>query len=328
MMDGPGSFRRILVTGGAGFIGGHLVAALLARGAEVTVVDDFSTGAAANLPDHASLRVIQGSVTDPAAMAGVGPVDLVFHLAAVVGMRLVAADRGWAYQVAVRGTRNVLAATGNTPIVIASSSAVYGLQREGRASERMRPSAARLLEYDGGVRGYACGKWAAEQLGRRAARAGRPVLIVRPFNVVGPAQSGEHGMVVPTFIDRAARGLPLTVFSPGTQTRCFTGVEAFVGCILRLVDTCRAWTVPNRVVNVGTGTPTSIARLARIVVEETGSASPIHVVPYESRFPGRHDVLRRVPDLRRLGGLVGAWEWPHIREIVQRCVGAVPAGRA
>lgn len=325
---GPGAFRRVLVTGGAGFIGGHLVAALLARGAEVTVVDDFSTGTAANLPEHPSLRVVRGCVTDRAVMEGVGPVDLVFHLAAVVGMRLVASDRGRAYTLAVNGTFNALRATGTAPVVIVSSSAVYGLQRSGRASERMRPTAARLLEYDGGIRGYASGKWAAEQLGRRAARAGRRVLIVRPFNVVGPRQSAEYGMVVPTFVGCAVDGRPLTVFAPGTQTRCFTGVDAFIRCMLRLAETDAAWTVPNHTVNVGTDTPISIARLARIVLEETGSSSPVEVVPYQSRFPEVHDVQRRVPDVRRLTRLVGAWEWPDIRTIIRECVASLAAERA
>lgn len=326
MVSGPGPFRRVLVTGGAGFIGSHLVAALLARGAEVTVVDDFSTGTEGNLPDHPSLRVVRGCVCDPAVMARAGTADLVFHLASVVGMRLVAGDRRRAYRVAADGTRGVLAATGRAPLVVLSSSAVYGLQRGGRAAERVRPDAARLLEYDGGVRGYACGKWAAERLARRAARAGRPVLIVRPFNVVGPRQSAEFGMVMPTFVDCALAARPLTVFAPGTQTRCFTEVEAFVRCLLRLVETDRAWTLPNRTVNVGTDTPTSIAGLARIVLEETGAAVEVEVAPYESRFPGRHDVQRRVPDLRRLHRLVGAWEWPGIRSIVRGYVESLAAG--
>lgn len=326
MVSGPGPFPRVLVTGGAGFIGSHLVAALLVRGAEVTVVDDFSTGAAGNLPDHPRLRVVRGCVCDPRVMARAGTADLVFHLAAVVGTRLVAGDRRRAYRVAVDGTRSVLAATGPAPAVLASSSAVYGLQRGGRASERVRPEAARLLEYDGCVPGYACGKWAAEGLGRRAARAGRRVLIVRPFNVVGPRQSAEYGMVVPTFVERALDGRPLTVFAPGTQTRCFTGVEPFVRCLLRLVATDAAWTVPNRTVNVGTDTPTSVAGLARIVLEETNSASQVEVAPYESRFPGRHDVQRRVPDLRRLHRLLGAWEWPDIRTVVRECVGSLAVG--
>lgn len=319
--------RRVLVTGGAGFIGSHLVSTLLARGAEVTVVDDFSTGAAANLPDHPSLRVVRGCVTDPSVLEGAGPADLVFHLAAVVGMRLVAGDRARAYALAADGTAAVLAATGPAPIVIASSSAVYGLQRGGRASERARPAPSRLLEYDGGVPGYASGKWAAEELGRGAARAGRPVLIVRPFNVVGPRQSAAYGMVVPTFVDCAVESRPLTVFAPGTQTRCFTGVEAFVACLLRLVDTPAAWTVPDRTVNVGTDVPVSIDRLARIVLEETGSSSAIEVLPYESRFPHCHDVQRRVPDLDRLRSLVGDWAWPDVRTIVRGCVASLAAGQ-
>lgn len=294
----------------------------------VTVVDDFSTGAAANLPAHGSLRIVRGCVTEAAVMERVGPVDLVFHLAAVVGMRLVAGNRSRAYELAVNGTARVLAATSPAPIVITSSSAVYGLQWRGRASERARPSPSRLLAYDGGVHGYACGKWAAEKLGRRAARAGRPVLIVRPFNVIGPRQSGRYGMVVPTFVACAVDGRPLTLFSPGTQTRCFTGVEEFVACLLRLAQTDAAWEVGDRSVNVGAETPTTIAHLARIVLEETGSDSPIQVVPYQSRFPGGHDVQRRVPDLDLLRRLIGGWDWPDVRTMVQRCLGARTAGSA
>jgi UDP-glucose 4-epimerase len=324
--DGP--FGRVLVTGCAGFIGSHLVAALLARGAEVVVVDDFSTGEASNLPSHPALRVVRACVSERGAMERAGPVDLVFHLAGVVGMRLVASDRRRAYALAVRGTAAVLAATGDAPVVLASSSSVYGLQDGGRAREDARTGRDALLAYDGGRRGYASGKWALERLGRRAGRAGRRVLIVRPFNVVGPRQSAAYGMVVPTFVSSALEGRPLTVFAPGTQTRCFTCVDAFVACLLRLVRTPAAWALPGAAINVGSDSPTSIARLARIVLEETGSASEVEVVPYGSRFPGAHDVQRRLPHLARLERMVGGWEWPDVRAVVRRCIAAAEADRA
>ncbi|HET7231789.1 MAG TPA: NAD-dependent epimerase/dehydratase family protein [Longimicrobium sp.] len=317
---------RVLVTGGAGFIGGHLAARLLRAGARVAVLDDFSTGRAENLPRHPSLRVIRGCVTDAAAVRAAGPVDAVFHCAGVVGMRLAVRERERAWRVAVRGTRTVIEATGDAALVLVSSSAVYGVDAPVPAGEHQAAGAAGLLDYDGGTRGYASGKLGMERLGRAAARMGRRVLIVRPFNVVGPRQTHAYGMVLPSFVRHALEGLPLEVHDDGLQTRCFSHVGTFVDALLRLARTPPAWARGGRVVNLGSATPTSIGELAELVLEETGSASPVLRVPYASVFPGRRDVRERIPDTSLLAELSGAPRWPGAREIVREVLAEVEAG--
>jgi UDP-glucose 4-epimerase len=177
-----------------------------------------------------------------------------------------------------------------------------------------------LLALDGGVPGYASGKWRLEERGRAAAAAGRQVLVVRPFNVVGPRQTGRYGMVVPTLVRRALRGQPLTVFDDGEQSRCFSHVRPFVRTVGALVEREECWRPGGLTINLGADQPTSIGALSRIVLEETRSTSPIQHVDYASVFPGRRDVRARVPDTRRCGALVGEVQWPDARAIVRDVV--------
>jgi UDP-glucose 4-epimerase len=309
--------RRVLVTGGAGFIGSHLVARLLERGARVTVLDDLSSGARANLPSADDVRWLEGCVTDARLVRSAGPADLVVHLAGVVGMRLAWRERERAFRIADTGTRTLLAETGPAPVLLCSSSAVYGLDAATPSSERVRIDPAALLDYDGGAPGYGSGKWRLEQLGREAARAGRPILIVRPFNVVGPRQTGAYGMVLPTFVDRALHRLPLQVHDDGKQTRCFSDIGTFTECLVRLVSAPDGWAAGGRTMNVGTTVPTAIGELAQMVVEETGSGAGIEFIPYTSTFPGHRDVRARIPDIRRLRALLGEVEWPGVRGVVR-----------
>jgi UDP-glucose 4-epimerase len=166
-----------------------------------------------------------------------------------------------------------------------------------------------------------------ERLGRAAARAGRRVLIVRPFNVVGPGQSGAYGMVVPTFVRRALEGQPLEVYDDGRQTRCFSHVGAFVECLLRLVRAADAWARGAETVNVGCASPVSIGVLAEAVLEETGSRAGVRHLPYAAAFPGRCDVRSRVPDTSRLRALVGETEWPPLRAVVREVAASLCNGR-
>lgn len=316
----PSSPPRVLVTGGAGFIGSHLVEHLLGRGAHVTVFDDLSTGSLANLPEHPRLAFVQGSVLDPAALGSAAGADIVLHLAAVVGMRLAAVHRDRAFAVSDEGTRNVIACSGAARLVLFSSSSVYAHGGGGAVDEDAVAPPEELLALDGGVPGYASGKWRLEERGRDAAAAGRQVLVVRPFNVVGPRQTGRYGMVVPTLVARALRGEALTVYDDGAQSRCFSHVRTFARTLGALVEREECWRPGGLTVNVGAKQPTSIADLSRIVLEETRSASPVEHVDYASVFPGQRDVRSRVPDTRRCDGLVGAVRWPDSRTVVRDVV--------
>ncbi|HZM00998.1 MAG TPA: NAD-dependent epimerase/dehydratase family protein [Planctomycetota bacterium] len=310
---------RVLVTGGAGFLGHHLVRRLLAAGRPVTVLDDLSAGSVERLPRHDRLAVIAGSVLDPAALArAAAGAELVHHLAGVVGMAQVVRDGPRAFAVAAQGTAAVLAATGGAPAVLVSSSAVYGLGRSGAARECDPIAPDEVLAYDAGTPGYACGKLELERLGREAAAGGRKVLVVRPFNVVGEGQSGAYGMVLPTFLAAAAAGAPLRVHGDGSQVRSFCEVGAFTDALLRLVEQPAAWALAGAPINLGSPRPTTILELARLVLAVTGSRSPIEFVPYARDYPGRSDVAFRVPDVSRLEGLIGPTRWPPLEEVVAR----------
>lgn len=309
--------ERILLSGGCGFIGSHLVRALLVAGHRVTVLDDLSTGSMASLPVSSHLDPVQGSVLDPVPVARAARgVDAVVHLAGVVGMRLATDHREQAHRVAAEGTRRLLEATGDAPALLVSSSAVYGLGKDGPVREEDAAGVAGCLRYDGGLPGYASGKLALEATGAEHAARGRPVRVLRPFNVVGPGQSASYGMVLPTFVRRALEGRPLVVHDDGEQTRTFSGVRTFVACAVRLLARPESWSPTDLAVNVGATTPTRIGDLARLVVEETGADVPVEFVPYHRAFPGRRDVRAREPDVSRLRSLIGEVEWPGVREIV------------
>jgi UDP-glucose 4-epimerase len=321
MSAAPADGDRVLVTGGAGFIGRHLVARLLAAGRAVTVLDDLSTGSLANLPAHPSLSFMQASVLDAAATreAARGAAE-VYHLASVVGMRRATQQREHAHRVAVEGTRHVLGASGAARAVLFSSSAVYGLRHADPASEAHALHERDTREYDGGGAGYATGKLGLETLGADAARAGREVLVVRPFNVVGRGQSPAYGMVLPTFVQRALAGEELIVHDDGRQARAFSHVDTFLDALFRLQGVPAAWRAPGNVFNVGTPEATTILQLADLVQELTGSARPPRFIPYAEAFPGRRDVPSRAPDPARLHAAIGALAWPSVRDIVREVV--------
>jgi UDP-glucose 4-epimerase len=312
---------RILVTGGCGFIGAHLVRALALAGYRIRILDDLSTGQPGAVGSLPGVELVRGSVLDPAATATAARgADLVVHLAGVVGMRLAVGDSGTAYRVASEGTRVLLGHTGTAPAVLVSSSAVYGLS-DGRTamSESLPIDRAAPLAYDGGRPGYATGKWELERLG---ATADRPVLVVRPFNVVGPGQRARYGMVLPTFLDQASRGVPLSVYGDGSQRRCFSDVGGFVRVLLRLVDTPVAWRPGRNVFNIGSATETTIRELAELVLAATGSGAGLRYRPYQDTFPGRTDVTGRVPSLDRLHSVVGDTAWLPTTSIVKDMVEA------
>jgi UDP-glucose 4-epimerase len=320
---------KTLVTGGCGFIGGHIVARLVADGDRVSVLDDLSSGRYENLPRSSQVTFHLGSVLDAAAVArAAAGVDRVIHLASVVGMRLASSRQDVAYQVSANGTSTVLTITGDRPIVLFSSSSVYPDvdQREHHECDTLSLAAA--LAYDGGRAGYACGKLRLEQLAEEESCKGRRVLVVRPFNVVGAGQLSAYGMVLPTFIEAAQAGRPIRIYDDGEQTRTFAEVTMFTNCLIRLMNQDRVWAMPLNTLNIGSTESTSINRLAELVKKATRARVPLVYCPYEVVFPGRRDVRSRVPDTTRLESLLGALEWPGIAEIVdQLCSAPALAGR-
>jgi UDP-glucose 4-epimerase len=295
-----------VVTGGAGFIGSHLVEELLAAGHAVHVIDDLSTGTIDNLAaaaTHPRLRVTIASVDDPAVAARCCEgADIVFHLAGVVGVRRLATEPLVVMQRNLVGTQCMLAAAAaaRVPILLTSSSEVYG---DGRVPfcehDSIRPGVTEGLRG-----GYACAKAMGEWLAfGHADDSGLPVVVVRLFNTVGPRQSGDHGMVLPRFVAQAVRNEPITVYGDGAQTRCF----AHVGNVVRaLVGLAKAEGAAGRVFNVGSDAETSVLALAELVRERAGSRSTIVRVPFDDVFPrGFVDPVRRVPSLVRLRQVLG-----------------------
>lgn len=317
--------KTALVTGGAGFIGSWLVRRLLESDYNVVVLDNLSSGNIDNLPSQDEhLEILKGSVLDRKIVRrATQHVDLIFHLAGVVGMRLATKQRDLSYRIAVEGTENILEHTDHVPAVLFSSSAVYGYTQSGTSSETMDLSREVPLEYDGGEAGYATGKWEMEQLGLAAARQGRLILCIRPFNVVGPRQSHAYGMVLPTFVRRALTGKPLYIYDDGNQSRTFSEVGTFITCIMRLIKDQTAFNEAKNIINIGSEQIVQLNELAQIVLEETGRIVPIQHVPYHSVFPSRRDVRWRAPNVERLHSFIGTVAWPNIRDIVQLVIVAI-----
>jgi UDP-glucose 4-epimerase len=299
---------RYLVTGGAGFVGSHLVDRLAARGAQVVVLDDLSTGLRSNLAEvggqRGAVELIEGSVLDPDAVAAaIERCEAVFHLAGVVGVRRVAAEPLEALRVNVDGSAVVLAAAAasGASVVLASSSEVYGTAPRVPCRE---DDPLPLADVRAARTAYAASKAMAECLGfAHAARSGLRFLAVRLFNTVGPRQRGRFGMVLPRFVDQAVAGRPLTVYGDGDQTRCFAHVADVVDGILALVDRGAYGSV----FNLGSDVECSILELATRVRDAVGSTSPIVRLPFAEARPGLgDDVRRRVPDLSRVRATVGA----------------------
>jgi UDP-glucose 4-epimerase len=297
--------ERILVTGGAGFIGSHLVDRLLAEGANVTVLDNFSTGRETNLNTQASsLRVVRGNVTDEALVEVlVAEHPLVFHLAAAVGVAHIMSDPVGSLRTNVRGTENVLAAAHRhgSRVVLASTSEIYGRNTEVPFKE----SANRVLGPTWIHRwSYSTSKAVDEHLAFGYAEQGLRVSIVRYFNSYGPRiDEGGYGSVIARFVTQALSGEPITVHGDGQQTRCFTYVTDTVeGTLLA----ARRKEALGNVFNIGSREELKIRDLAERIRTALRSGSPITLVPYASAYPkGFQDTLRRVPDLARAHDVLG-----------------------
>ena len=298
---------RVLVTGGAGFIGSHLTERLLARGDEVVVLDDLSTGAKENLAAVAGRRGFTlriGSALDAAAVeAAIARCDAVVHLAAAVGVRLIVERPVHTIETNVNGTAVVLAAAAKrgTKLLLASTSEVYG---KGAKVPFREDDDLTLGPTVHSRWSYACSKALDEWLAFAWWRESKlPVVVARLFNTVGPRQTGRYGMVLPNFAAQALKGEPITVFGSGAQSRCFGHVADAVEALVRLIDAPAA---VGEVVNVGSDEEVTIEELAQRVKSAAKSTSPITHVAYADAYAaGFEDMQRRVPDLAKLERLTG-----------------------
>jgi len=296
-----------LVTGGAGFIGSHLVESLLGRGDSVTVLDNLSTGRGENLAHletNPRLKVVTGSISDqPLLSEVVRQADVIYHLAAAVGVRLVADDPVRTIETNIYPTELLLrlAVQRNCPFFLASTSEVYGKNPKERWTEEddLHFGATTHPRW-----AYGCSKAIDEFLTLAYhAKFGLPAVIGRFFNVVGPRQVGHYGMVVPRFLDAAIAGEPLVVYDDGGQTRCFAHVREVVDCVVGLTNLP---TAHGRVYNIGSDHATTIRDLAAEVIRLTKSRSSIEYRAYAEAY-GKdfEDVRRRVPSLERLETTLG-----------------------
>jgi UDP-glucose 4-epimerase len=315
--------RHVLVTGGAGFIGSHLVERLLAEHKKVVVIDDLSTGNVNNLREvaaHPSLRIIQARISACPDLAGlIANAEVIFHLAAAVGVDLVVRSPIHVLQTNLHETEVLLAAatSSSVPVLLTSTSEVYGKSQRAAFSEDDDlligpPHQARWS--------YACSKLMDEFLALAYAKEHRlPVVIARLFNAVGPRQTGAYGMVLPRFIEAAQAGRPIRVFGDGLQTRCFCYVRDTVEALLRLQ---RAPAAQGNVFNVGGTEEISILDLAKLVLATLQSSSAIELVPYaEAYAPGFDDMRRRKPVVEKLERVTGFRPATSLRDIIRLTAG-------
>jgi UDP-glucose 4-epimerase len=298
---------RVLLTGGAGFVGSHLAEALLDQGHGVIVLDDLSTGSMDNiarLKGRPGFEYVIDTVMHESVTAElVDRADAVFHLAAAVGVKLIVEAPVRTIETNVHGTEVVLthASKKQKLVVIFSTSEVYGKS----ADVPFREDSDLVMGPTHKHRwAYACSKAIDEFLALAYHRERRlPVIIVRLFNTVGPRQTGRYGMVIPTFVQQALTGAPITVHGDGLQTRSFTYVGDVVGALTRLVAEPAAI---GQVFNIGNSEEVSMLDLAHRVRAMTGSASEIVLVPYDQAYEaGFEDMPRRVPSLDKIAALIG-----------------------
>ena len=306
---------RALITGGAGFIGSHLAELLLADGVEVYALDDLSTGAqdnVAHLKDRPDFHLVVDSVLSPSVVSElVHKCDLVYHLAAAVGVRLIVEQPVHTMVTNVQGTETVLeyCARFGKRVLVASSSEVYGDHREERP----------LAEDDRRVYGpttekrwlYADSKAMDEHLAFAwHQERGLDVVVTRLFNTVGPRQSGQYGMVIPRFVERALAGEPLEVHGDGTQTRSFCHVYDTIRALRGLME---EGSISGEVFNVGATERVTIRELAGRVLALTGSDSELVLVPYEEVYGlGIEDTLHREPSIDKIAAAIG---WRPARDL-------------
>jgi len=310
---------HVLVTGGAGFIGSHLVERLLQDGHRVVVIDDFSTGSMENLravKNDPRLKIVRCRISGCKELPRLAAnAEFIFHLAATVGVELVVKSALHVLESSFHETEILLRAAekNRTPVLLTSSSEVYGKSAKAGFSEEDDlligpPNQSRWS--------YACAKLTDEFLALACARERKlPVIIARLFNTVGPRQTGRYGMVLPRFIASAKKGQPLKVFGDGRQTRCFCLVTDVVEALVRLKD-CRK--ARGEIFNIGSTQEISIRDLARQVVKTLGSKAKIELIPYDQAYaPGFDDMRRRKPRVEKLERFVKFRPRTRLDEIIR-----------
>ncbi|MGH9460617.1 MAG: GDP-mannose 4,6-dehydratase [Vicinamibacteria bacterium] len=311
-----------LITGGAGFVGSHLAGTLLDRGDEVYVIDNLSTGSIENiehLKDHPSFHYTIDTISnEPVTAELVDRVDVIFHLAAAVGVRLIVESPVHTIETNVHGTETILTLANKKKkkALIASTSEVYGKS----VNVPFREDSDLVMgPTNKGRWSYACSKAIDEFLALAYFKEKKlPVVIVRLFNTVGPRQTGQYGMVIPTFVKQALSGRPITVFGDGQQSRCFTDVSDVVKGLAVLAVTKGA---EGEVFNIGTQNEITILDLAKKIKEMTGSKAEIVFVPYEKAYEeGFEDMPRRVPDISKIQKLIGYKPSLTLEQTLQRVI--------
>jgi UDP-glucose 4-epimerase len=305
---------KILVTGGAGFIGSHLCERLVNEGHNVTAIDDFSTGHTSNLERLKGVdgfKLIEGSILDAKTLTPlINESEYVFHLAAAVGVFNIVNNPLESLLTNIRGTENVLesAFATKTPVFVTSSSEVYGKN----ISDSLKESDDRVLGSPVTLRwSYSEAKAIDESLAYAYfVEKQLETRIVRFFNTVGPRQLGAYGMVVPRFVKSALFNEPITIYGDGNQTRCFAHVFDVIDAVLALAF---AENTVGKVINIGNNFEISINDLAKKIIDETGSKSEIVYVPYAEAYgDGFEDMERRVPNIDLINQLVG---WKPQRDL-------------
>jgi len=317
-----GGKMKVFITGGAGFIGSHLVDAHLQRGDKVTIIDNLSTGRLRNIIHNRKnpnfKYFIDTIINYPILENLIKEHDLIYHLAAAVGVRNIIENPLESLKVNIKGTEYVLELCNKykKKILMTSTSEIYGKSEKTPYSE----NDDRLLGSTYITRwGYSCSKAVDEFLALAYYREKKlQVIILRCFNTVGPRQTGDYGMVIPIFVKQALLGHPLTVYGDGKQTRCFSDVSDVVDGMMKLMESDKTI---GEIFNIGNDEEISILDLAKKIKKMTNSKSPIEFIPYDKAYEtGFEDMQRRLPDLTKINKFIGYKPKIKLNEMLQKII--------